>query len=144
MIVNPVAGIFGNVAHKKVNATAISPGAVQAGFKGVAAFMGDVGHIQPLHNVPPKEPVCSHGNRVPLVANQPGATFSKAGFHKRPDLGVDRNHPVFPRLGFGAALHGSGFQVNIFRGECQQFRDTPPTVYENQHRVNPRFPGVLP
>jgi hypothetical protein len=35
MIVNPVASIFGNVTHEKVNITAVSPGTVQAGFKSV-------------------------------------------------------------------------------------------------------------
>lgn len=41
VVIDPVAGVLGDVAHHQVDAAAICAGAVQQGFKGVAAFVGD-------------------------------------------------------------------------------------------------------
>ena len=107
------------MAHEKVNTFPVCPGAVQLGFKGVAAFMRGVVHFKSLHNVRPKYPVLGLGTGPSVVADQPGATFSKTGFNQCPDFGMDRNHTIFPGFGFGSAFHRPGLKVYIFRFQVQ-------------------------
>ena len=48
VIVNPVPGILGNVAHKEINTFPVGPGAVQDRFKGVAATVRGSGDLKPF------------------------------------------------------------------------------------------------
>ena len=57
------------MAHEKINTLPVCPGAVQLGFKGVAAFVRGVVHLQSLHNVRPKYPVLGLGTDPSIVAN---------------------------------------------------------------------------
>ena len=132
------------MTHEKINTLPVCPGAVQLGFKGVAAFMRGVFHFKSLHNVRPKNPVLGLVANPPIVADQPGATFGKTGFNQGPDFGMDGNHPIFPRLGFGSALHRPGLKVYIFRLQIQKFADPPPGIKQDQNRVNPRFFLMFP
>ena len=52
MIIDPVSRVFGHMTHEKINALPVCPGAVQLGFKGVAAFMRGVVHAS-FHAVEP-------------------------------------------------------------------------------------------
>ena len=69
MIIDPVSCVFGHMTHEKVNALPVCPGAVQLSFKGVAAFVRGVVHLQSLHNVRPKYPVLSLGTGPSIVVN---------------------------------------------------------------------------
>lgn len=115
MIIDPVSRVLGHMTHKKINTLPVCPGAVQLGFKGMAAFMRGMVHFQSLHNIRPKNPVLGYRTGFPIVADQPGAAFRKTGFNQWPDLGVDRNHPILTGLGFCAAFHSPGLKVYIFR-----------------------------
>ena len=46
VIIDPIPGIFGNVAHKQINTLSIGPGAVQQGFKRMAATMRGSRYVQ--------------------------------------------------------------------------------------------------
>lgn len=115
MIIDPVSRVLGHMTHEKINTLPICPGAVQLGFKGVAAFMRGVVHSKGLHNIRPKNTVLGLRTSPSVIADQAGATFSKTGFNQCPDLGVDRNHPILTGLGFCAAFHSPGLKVYIFR-----------------------------
>ena len=131
MVIDPVAGILGNVAHQEVDALAVGPGAVQQALEGVAALMGHMGHPQAGHDLRPVVPISGLTNGSPLVADQPGAALGQPGLHQRADFRVDGDNPIFPGLRLGAAGHGPGLEVNGGGGQGQQLTDPPPAVYEN-------------
>ena len=88
----------------------------------------DGGSHQGLHNIRPKYPVLGLIANLPIVADQPGATFGKPPFNQGPDLWMDGNNAVLTGFRFGAALHRAFLQVYIFRFQVQKFRDTPPRI----------------
>lgn len=139
MIIDPVSRVFGHMTHEKINTLPVCPGAVQLTFKGVAAFMRGVVHPKGLHNIRPKNTVLGLRTSPSVIADQAGATFSKTGFNQWPDLGMNRNQPIFTGLGFGSALHRPGLKVNIFRLQIQKFTDPPPGIYQDQDGINPRL-----
>ena len=116
------------MAHEQINTFPVCPGAIQFGFKGVAAFVRGMVQFQGLHNIRPKYPVLGLIANLPVVADQPGATFGKPPFNQGPDLWMDGNNAVFTGLRFGAAFHRAFLQVYIFRFQVQKFRDTPPGI----------------
>ena len=128
MIIDPVSRVLGHMAHEQINTFPVGPGAVQLGFKGVATFMRGVVHLQGGHDLCPKSPVLGLIEWLPVVADQPGATFSKPPFNQGPDLRVDGNNAVLTGFRFGAALHRAFLQVYIFWFQIQKFRDTPPGI----------------
>ena len=82
------------MAHEQINTFPVGPGAIQFGFKGVAAFVRGMVQFQSLHNIRPKYPVLGLIANLPVVADQPGATFSKPPFNQGPDLWMDGNNAV--------------------------------------------------
>lgn len=128
MIIDPVSRVLGHMAHEQINTFPVGPGAIQFGFKGVAAFVRGMVQLQGLHNIRPKYPVLGLIANLPVVADQPGATFGKPPFNQWPDLWMDGNNAVLTGFRFGAALHRAFLQVYIFRFQVQKFRDTPPGI----------------
>ena len=128
MIIDPVSCVFGHMTHEQINTFPVGPGAIQFGFKGVAAFVRGMVQFQSLHNIRPKYPVLGLIANLPVVADQPGATFDKPPFNQWPDLWMNGNNAVLTGLRFGAAFHRAFLQVYIFRFQVQKFRDTPPGI----------------
>ena len=128
MIIDPVSCVFGHMTHEQINTFPVGPGAIQFGFKGVAAFVRGMVQLQGFHNIRPKYPVLGLVANFPVVAAQPGATFSKPPFNQGPDLRVNGNNAVLTGLRFDAAFHRTFLQVYIFRFQVQKFRDTPPGI----------------
>ena len=80
MIIDPVSRVLGHMTHEQINTFPVGPGAIQFGLKGVAAFVRGMVHLQGFHNIRPKYPVLGLIANLPVVADQPGATFGKPPF----------------------------------------------------------------